>query len=159
MHDRMAQPLHLTMEGTNSLTMSYVSAIHSDVILGLVPTWSDISDECHSLNGGTCSVTRNTQPRTESHSNTVRGLVPSMVRCKGWATLSWWEDWFLPCSDVSAEPFWGDCEMCSHMIRYKRWRPFSGRMEVPGQLPKILSLGLRAILMWLWDVFIPHDHI
>ena len=32
-----------------------------------------------------------------SHSDMVRGLVPSMVRWKGWAMLSWWEGWFLPC--------------------------------------------------------------
>ena len=51
--------------------------------VGLVPTLSDISVEFHSLNGGTWSVTRNTQPRDESHSDMVRGLVPSMVRRKG----------------------------------------------------------------------------
>ena len=26
---------------------------------------------------------------THIHSDMVRGLVPSMVRCKGWAILSW----------------------------------------------------------------------
>ena len=75
---------------------------HFDVTVGLVPTWSDISVECHSWNGGTWSVTRNTQLGAEL--------------------------------------------------------PFSGRMEAPGQLPGITSLGLRAILIWLWDVF-SHDQI
>ena len=31
---------------------------HSDVAIGLVPTLSYISTECHSLNGGTWSVTK-----------------------------------------------------------------------------------------------------
>ena len=92
---------------------------HSEVTVGCVPTWSYISVECHSLNGGTWLFTRNTHPRAEIHSNMVRGLVPSKVRCKGWAILSWWEDWFFPWLDVTAEPFWGDYEMCSHMIIYK----------------------------------------
>ena len=33
---------------------------HSDVTVGLVPTLLDISAECHSWNGGTWSVTRDT---------------------------------------------------------------------------------------------------
>ena len=64
---------------------------HSNVTIGLVPTLSDISVECHSWNGGTWSVTRNTQLGAEM--------------------------------------------------------PFFGRMEARGQLPEILSLGLRAILV------------
>ena len=34
---------------------------HSDVTVGLVPTWSNISVECRSWNGGTWLVNRNTQ--------------------------------------------------------------------------------------------------
>ena len=54
-----------------------------------------------------------------------------------WAILTWWEDWFLPWSNVRAEPFyhgerigsfhvryeclrfWCDCRIGSYMIRYK----------------------------------------
>ena len=88
-----------------------------------------------------------------SHFFMVRGLVPSTT-------------------DVSADPFWGDCGMCSHMIRYKHWSPFSGRMEAPGHCYKEYSVwgwgpfwydcGMcshmirykcKAILMWLRDSF------
>ena len=72
------------------LTCQMWVLIHSDVTVGLVPTWSDISVEFHSSNGGTWPVTRNTQLGVKI--------------------------------------------------------PFSGRMEAPGQLPWILSLGLRSIL-------------
>ena len=53
------------------------------MVRGLVPSMSDMSVDFHSGNGGTRSVTKNTQPGVESHSDMVRGLVPSMVRCKG----------------------------------------------------------------------------
>ena len=33
----------------------------------------------------------------------VAGLVPPMVRCKCFSFLTWWLDWFLPWSDISAE--------------------------------------------------------
>ena len=101
-----------------------------------------------------------------------------MVRCKGWAILSWWEDWFLPCqiwvlihSDmtVGLVPTWSDVRAECHSWNGGTWSvtkntqlgaelPFSGRMEAPGQLPGILSLGLRANLIWLWDVVL-HDQI
>ena len=61
------------------------------MVRGLVPSMLDMSAKCHSWNGGTWSVTRNTQLGAEM--------------------------------------------------------PFSGRMDVPSQLPGILSLELRAILM------------
>ena len=52
--------------------------------------WSDARVDTILLeNGGTFSVTKNPQYGTESHSNMVRGLVPSMVRCKGWVILTW----------------------------------------------------------------------
>ena len=51
-------------------------------------------------------------------------LVPSMVRCKGWAILSWWEDLVPSMLDVSAEPFWCVCRIGSYMIRSKCWMPF-----------------------------------
>ena len=47
-----------------------------------------------------------------------------MVRCKGWAILSWWEDLVPSMSDMSADPFWCDCRIGSYMIRYKCWMPF-----------------------------------
>ena len=62
---------------------------HSDVTVGLVPTWSDISVECHSWNGGTWSVTKNTQFGTEVHSDMTMGC-----------SLTW--------SNMSAWPFWCD---------------------------------------------------
>ena len=71
--------------------------IHSHGTVGLVPTWSDISAEFHSWNGGTWLVTVNTQSGIEGDSNVTIGLVPT---------------W----SDISVEPFWCDCGMCSHMI-------------------------------------------
>ena len=45
------------------------------------------------------------------------------VRYKGWSILSWWV-LVPPMSDMSAEPFWGDCRIGSYMIRSKRWMPF-----------------------------------
>ena len=64
---------------------------HSDMVRGLVPSMSDMSVDCHSRNGGTWSVTRNTQSGTErailmSRSDVrdepfcswLKGLVPSM---------------------------------------------------------------------------------
>ena len=33
----------------------------------------------------------------------VAGLVPPVVRCKCCDFLTWWQDWFLPWSDISAE--------------------------------------------------------
>ena len=73
---------------------------HFDVTIGLVPTWSYIGAECHSWNGGTYSVTRNTQSGTEGHSDMNEGC-----------SLTW--------PDKSAGPFWCDWGMCSHLIRYK----------------------------------------
>ena len=35
----------------------------------------------------------------------VAGLVPPMLRYKYCTFLTWWEVWFLPWSDISAEPF------------------------------------------------------
>ena len=57
--------------------------------------------------------------------------------------------WVLSHSDVTIGlvPTWSDIRSISIL-----W------MEVPSQLPGILSLGLRAILIWLWDVF-SHDQI
>ena len=129
------------------------SMSHSDMVREFVPSmvrckcrdaliwlWVVLPhDQCKAIlweNGGTWSVTSNTQPRAEGHSNMTVGCV-----------LTW--------LDISAGPFWCDCRMCSHMIRYKCWRPFFGRMEAPSQLPGILNLGLRAFLAWLQDVF-PH---
>ena len=95
----------------------------TDVTIGLVPTWSDISDEFHSWNGGTWSVTRKDQYRSEGHSdmtvglvptwsdvsaspsNMHAGLVPHMGRYKCRAFLTCMLDWFLAWSNVSAEPF------------------------------------------------------
>ena len=62
---------------------------HSDVTVGLVPTWSDVRDECHSWNGGTWSVTRNTHSGIEGHSDMIVGC-----------SLTW--------SNMSACPFWCD---------------------------------------------------
>ena len=63
------------------------------MVRGLVPSMSDMSVEpflydyrigsymtrykgcCHSLNGGTWSVTRNTRSRTEGHSDMIVGCV------------------------------------------------------------------------------------
>ena len=140
---------------------------HSNVIEGLFPTWSDIRDDAILWeNGGTWSVTRKAQSRTEGHSDMT-------VRC----VLTW--------SDVSAWPLWCDWGIGSHLIRYKGWFHSLGEwrhlvsyqvtqsrtgghsdvtiglvptwsdiraisilgMEVPGQLLGKLSLGLRAILM------------
>ena len=90
------------------------------------------------------------------HSDMVRGLVPSMLRYKGWAILSWWEDWFLPCqiwvlshSDmtVGLVPTWS----------YIRSIAILG-MELPGEVPGKLNLGLRVVLIWPWDV-LSHDQI
>ena len=67
----------------------------------------------------------------------VRGLFPSM-------------------SDLSAEPFWYDCRIGSYMIRYKGY--FHLGMELPGEVLGKLILGLRAILIWLWDVVL-HDQM
>ena len=100
------------------------------------------------------------------HSDMVRGLVPSMVKCKGWAIMSWWEDWFLPCQiwvlshsnvTIVLVPTWSNISVECHYLNGGTWlvtrntqlgveMPFSRRMEAPGQLPGILSLGLRAIL-------------
>ena len=38
-----------------------------------------------------------------SPSDMVRGLVPSMVRCKCCDFMTWLHDWFLPCSNISVE--------------------------------------------------------
>ena len=45
--------------------MADVRAGHFVMVRGLVPFMSDMSAECHSRNGGTWSVTKNTQFRTE----------------------------------------------------------------------------------------------
>ena len=92
---------------------------HSDVTVGLVPTWSDISVECHCWNGGTWLVTRKTHSRTKGHSDMTVGLVRTWLYIR----------------DIAI--FW---------------------MELPGEVPGKLILGLRAILIWLWDV-LSHDHI
>ena len=88
------------------------------MVVGLVPSMSYVSanplwGDCgmcshmirykhyfHSLNGGTWSVTRNTQTRTKGHSDMTMGC-----------SLTW--------SDISAGPFWCDWGICSHLIRYK----------------------------------------
>ena len=74
---------------------------------------------------------------SHSHSDMVRGLVPSMT-------------------DVSANPFWYDCRIGSYMIRYKGY--CHSWNEGGWLVTKKLGLGMRAILIWMWDVF-PHDHI
>ena len=86
---------------------------HSDVTVGLVPTWSDISTECHSWNGGTWSVTRKSQSRTEGHSDVTIGLVPTWSDVS--AELFW--HWLL---DVSAEPFQHE-GLVPCMVEYKCW--------------------------------------
>ena len=74
---------------------------HSNVIEGCVPTLLDIRiDAILWENGGTCSVTRNTQFGTEGHSDMTIGC-----------SLTW--------SDVSTWPFWCDWGMCFHLIWYK----------------------------------------
>ena len=45
---------------------------HSDMVRGLVPSMLDMSVDCHSRNGGTWSVTRNTQSRIERATLTSR---------------------------------------------------------------------------------------
>ena len=73
---------------------------YSNVIEGCVPTWSDIRvDAILWKNGGTCSVTRNPQSRSESPSDAV---LLSMVGCKCKAlSMRCFRAW----SNVSAEPF------------------------------------------------------
>ena len=102
----------------------------------------------------------------------VRGLVPSMVRCKGWAILSWWEDWFLPChmwvmshsdvivglvptwSDVSAEPFW-------HWLSDVSADPFRHKGLVPCMVEykcwSFLTLVVRCKCRAFWHGgLVPH---
>ena len=114
---------------------------HSDMTVGLVPTWSDIRAiailgmEVPSQLPGKLSL------GLRSHSDVIEGCVPTLsdVRadpfCHG-------EDWFLPCqiwvlsySDaiVGLVPTWSDI----------RDNAILG-MEVPGQLPGKLSLGLKS---------------
>ena len=78
------------------------------------------------------------------------------VKCKGWAILSWWEDWLFPCQiwvlshsnmTIGLVPTWSYIRAIAIL-----W------MEVPSQLPGKISLWMRAILIWLWDVF-SHDQI
>ena len=99
-HGQMEGLSHSIMVGGLVPSMSDVSLSHSEVTMGCVPTWLDIITDCHSLNGGTWSVTRNTQFGTEGHSDMTVGCV-----------LTW--------SDISAGPFWCYWGMCSHLIRYK----------------------------------------
>ena len=65
-----------------------------------------------------------------SHFNMVRGLVPSMVRCKGWDILSWWEDWFLPWQTwvlshsevtIALVPTWSDISVEFHSLNGGTW--------------------------------------
>ena len=86
---------------------------HSDVTVGLVPTWSDISAKCHSWNGGTWSVTRKAQSGTEGHSDVIVGLVPT------WSDVSAEPFWHW-LSDVSAEPFRRE-GLVPCMVEYKWW--------------------------------------
>ena len=91
---------------------------------------------------------------THSHSDMVRGLVPSMVRCKGWSILSWWEDWFLPWQiwvlshfdmTVGCVPTWSDIRAIAII-----------GMELPGEVPGKLSfrtkghfdMTMRCVLTW-----------
>ena len=67
----------------------------------------------------------------------VRGLVPSM-------------------SDMSIEPFWYDYRMVPTWSDIRAISILG--MEVHGMLPGILGLGMRAILIWLWDLF-SHDQM
>ena len=85
------------------------------------------------------------------HSDMVRGLVPSMFRCKGWAILSWWEDWFLPCQ-IWVQSHSDMTVGCSLTWSNIRAISILG-MEVLGELPGKLSLRMRDVLIWLWDVF------
>ena len=133
---------------------------HSDMIVGCSLTWSDISAGpfwcdwgicshliryevyCNSLNGGTWSVTRNTQFGAEGHFDMTVGCILT------WSDISagpFWCDWgifshlirYKGCchyvmvrglvpsmSDVSVEPLLCDCRIGSYMIRYKCWFPF-----------------------------------
>ena len=59
-----------------------------------------------------------------SPSDMVVGLVPPMVRCKCYAFLTWWQDWFLPWSYISAK----------YVKTYVEARPASskaGSVELP----------------------------
>ena len=80
-----------------------------------------------------------------------------------WAILTWWEDWFLPwsdvrakpfchgerisssMSDVSAEPFWCDCRIGSYMIRYKCWMPFLEWRQL---------VSYQEYSAWCWDAIL-----
>ena len=62
----------------------------------MVPSISDMSVECHSGNGGTWSVTRNTQSGTEKAILTSRSDVRAEPFC------SWLKDLVLSMSDVTA---------------------------------------------------------
>ena len=50
---------------------------HFDVSEGCILTLLDISVGCHSLYGGTWSVTRNTHPKAKGHSDFIEGCVPT----------------------------------------------------------------------------------
>ena len=135
------------------------------MVRGLVPSMSDVSVEPF-----WCDY------RTGSY----------MIRYKCWIPFFEWR-YLVSYQEYSiggSRPFWYDCGICSHMIRYKFYFHFDQMwvlrhsdmtvgsvptwsdirviailgMEVPGQLPGILSLGLRAILIWLWDV-LSHDQM
>ena len=111
---------------------------------GLVPCMSDMSVEpfwcdcrigsymiryngyCHSLNGGTWLVARNTQSRTEDHSDLTMGC-----------SLTW--------SDMSEWSFWCDWGMCSHLIRYKGWCHYLGEWRY--------LVSYQEYSVWDWGPF------
>ena len=118
-------------------SMSYMSASYSDVAVGLVPTWSDIR---------AISILWMEVP-SQFPWILVLGLRAILIWL--WDVVLHDQMWVHGHSDVieGCVPTWSDTRVVGIL-----W------MEVPSQLPGNLSLGMRAILIWLWDVF-SHDQI
>ena len=68
---------------------------HSNMVRGLVPSMSDMSADYHFGNGGTWSVTRNTQLGTES------AILMSRSNIRAEPFCSWIKDLVPSMSDVS----------------------------------------------------------
>ena len=157
---------------------------HSDVIEGCVPTWSDISAECHSHIGVTWSVTRNTQPRAESHSHMVREpfLPWSDVRTKPFCHCErigsfHGQMWVLSHSEVIVRCVltWSDisteCHSLGewrHLVSYQEFVQ-SGNDTQPGveslsdmmcdEFPIMVRCKCRAFLTWILDVFLSWSNV